>query len=339
MASAKKTVKLNPAALPRAMRVMQIVDQRLVVAMRPVPKPKRGEILIRVAAAGVNRPDILQRKGLYPPPKGASDIPGLEVAGTVAALGAGVTGFRKGMTVCALLAGGGYAEFCAVPAVQCLPLPAKMDITAAAGVPENYFTVWTNLFDRAGLKKGESILIHGGASGIGTTAIQMAKAFGSKVYTTAGSDEKCAACRRLGAHKAYNYKTEDFAEALLRDTKNAGVDVVLDMVGGDYLPRNIAVLKPAGRHVSIAVQRGRKAEIDISAVMAKRLVLTGSTLRPRSPAEKGAIAKALQRHVWPLLARRKMKVVVDRLFPLDEAQAAHEYLDSGEHIGKVILQV
>lgn len=331
------------AVLPRRMRAMLIEDQRLVPAQRPVPKPKRGEVLIRVTAAGVNRPDLLQRKGLYPPPKGASDIPGLEVSGTIAAVGAGVKGFKTGMAVCALLAGGGYAEFCAVPAVQCLPLPAKMDIVAAAGMPENYFTVWTNVFDRAALKKGESILIHGGASGIGTTAIQMATAFGATVYTTAGSAEKCAACETLGARRAYNYKTQDFAEALLRDTKGknnpGGVDVVLDMVGGDYLPRNISVLKPEGRHVSIAVQRGRKAEIDIAAVMAKRLVLTGSTLRARRPEEKGLIAKALRRAVWPLLARRKMKVIIDRIFPLEAAQAAHDYLESGQHIGKVILRV
>jgi len=314
------------------MKCIEIINQRLVVTERPVPKTKAGEVLVKVHAAGVNRPDLLQRKGLYPPPAGVTDIPGLEIAGEI------VKGPGKGKKVCALVSGGGYAEYCAVPAKQCLPLPKGMDFVAAAGLPENYFTVWTNLFDRGQLKKGETILIHGGASGIGTTAIQISKAFGAKVFVTARSDKKCAACRKLGAALAINYRTHDFAAETLKATKDAGVDVVLDMVGGEYLPRNLRILKPGGRHVSIAVQGGRIAQLDIVQVMSKRLILTGSTLRPRPPADKAAIAKALYKNVWPLLKKKKIAPVIDKVFPLKDAQLAHDYLEAGAHVGKVILR-
>lgn len=321
------------------MKCIEIKDQRLVLAERPVPRIKTGEVLVKVHAAGVNRPDLLQRKGLYPPPAGVTDIPGLEIAGEIVK-GPGV-GKKEGTgkKVCALVAGGGYAEYCAVPAKQCLPLPKGMDFETAAGIPETYFTVWTNLFDRGQLKKGETILIHGGASGIGTTAIQVAKAFGAKVFVTAGSDDKCKACKKLGASLAINYKTQDFVTETLKATRDAGVDVVLDMVGGDYLPRNLKVLKTGGRHVSIAVQGGRIAQLDIMQVMSKRLIVTGSTLRPRSPEDKAAIAEALYKNVWPLLNRKKLAPVIDKVFPLQAAQAAHDYLDSGVHVGKVILKL
>ncbi len=315
------------------MKCIEICGTRLVVAERPVPKLKAEEVLVKVHAAGVNRPDILQRKGLYPPPPGASDIPGLEIAGEI------VTGAGKGKKIVASVTGGGYAEYCAVPAKQCLPLPKNMDFTTAAGIPETYFTVWTNLFDRGHLKKGETILIHGGASGIGTTAMQVARAFGAKVIVTAGTDKKCRACKKLGAQVAINYKTKDFVAETMRATKKAGVDVVLDMVGGDYLPRNLMVLKAGGRHVSIAMQHGRTAELDIFQVMSKRLILTGSTLRPRSVADKAAIAKALHKAVWPLLNKGKLGPVVDKVFPLTAAQDAHEYLESAAQAGKVILKV
>ena len=285
------------------MKCIEISNERLVLAERPVPKTKWGEVLVKVHAAGVNRPDILQRKGMYPPPEGVTDIPGLEIAGEIVK-GEGLFGSGKGRKVCALVSGGGYAEYCAVPAKQCLPLPKGMDFVTAAGIPETYFTVWTNLFDRGQLKKGETVLVHGGASGIGTTAIQIAKAFGAKVFVTAGSDEKCKACKKLGASLAINYKTQDFVTEVLKASKE-GVDVVLDIIGGDYLPRNLNVLKPGGRHVSIAVQGGLMAQLDIIQVMRKRLILTGSTLRPRSLEDKAAIAKALFKNVWPLLNSKK----------------------------------
>lgn len=315
------------------MKCIEIRDQRLILAERPTPKTKSGEVLVKVYAAGVNRPDILQRKGLYPPPAGVTDIPGLEIAGEIA------MGPKKGQKVCALVSGGGYAEYCAVPAAQCLPLPKGMDFVTAAGIPETFFTVWTNLFDRGQLKKGETTLIHGGASGIGTTAIQVAKAFGAKVFITAGTDKKCKACEKLGAALAINYKTQDFVAEVLKVTNEQGVDVVLDMVGGDYLPRNLKVLKTGGRHVSIAMQRGRTAELDIFQVMSKRLVLTGSTLRPRSVADKAAIAKALYKGVWPSLNKGKIAPVIDKVFPLKDAQAAHDYLEADAHIGKIILRM
>jgi NADPH2:quinone reductase len=313
------------------MKCIEIVNERLVVVERPIPKVKWGEVLVKVHAAGVNRPDILQRKGLYPPPAGVTDIPGLEIAGEI------VKGRGVGKKVCALVSGGGYAEYCAVPIKQCLPLPKGFDYVTAAGIPETYFTVWTNLFDRGQLKKGETILIHGGASGIGTTAIQIAKSFGAKVIITAGSDAKCKACKKLGASVAINYKEQEFVAAVMKATHNEGVDVVLDMLGGAWLLRNLKVLKAGGRHVSIATMGGRIAEVDIAQVMSKRLILTGSALRPRSPADKATIAKALYKNVWKLLNRGKIAPVIDRVFALADAQAAHEYLDTGTHVGKVIL--
>lgn len=332
-----KNPKKQP--VPATMKAISIVAQKLEVSELPVPKPAAGEVLVRVKAAGVNRPDLLQRKGLYPPPPGITDTPGLEIAGDIVALGKGVTGWKKGDALCALVSGGGYAEYCVVPAPQCLPIPKTLDYTAAACLPETFFTVWTNLFDRGQLKKGERLLVHGGASGIGTTAIQVAKHFGAKVYVTAGTDEKCRQCKKLGATLAINYRTRDFAADILQATNGEGVDVILDMIGGDYVPRNLKILKPYGRHVSIAMQRGRTAEMDIFQVMSKRLTLTGSTLRPQSVAVKGEIARALKKNVWPLIAKKKIRPVIDRVFTLDEAQAAHDFLESGAHVGKVVLTV
>lgn len=332
------TVKKAPD-LPQTMTAAIIRDQKLVTTEVPVPMPRAGEVLVRVRAAGVNRPDLLQRRGLYPPPEGVTDIPGLEISGDVVMTGSGVSGIKTGQKICALVAGGGYAEYCVVPAVQCLPLPKNLGWIAAAGIPETFFTVWTNLFERGGLQKGERVLVHGGASGIGTTAIQMARAFGAKVYVTAGSDDKCAACLKLGANKAINYRAAEFDTEILRETDGKGVDVILDMVGGDYIPRNLKILAPGGRHVSIAMQRGRSAEIDIFQIMSKRLVMTGSTLRPQSTAAKGKIAKALKKNVWPFIARKRITPVIDRIYALSEAQAAHDYLEAGQHFGKVILRV
>jgi putative PIG3 family NAD(P)H quinone oxidoreductase len=333
----KPTQKKN--AIPAGMKAAAIHDHALVTETRPVPKPAAGEVLVRVAAAGVNRPDILQRKGLYPPPAGISDIPGLEIAGEVVALGKGVKGLKKGAKICALVAGGGYAEYCVVPAVQCLPVPKGIDMVTAAGLCETHFTVWTNLFDRGQLKKGESVLIHGGASGIGTTAIQVAKSFGAKVYVTASTDEKGKACVKLGAIAAINYRYKDFVAEIMALTDQRGVDVVLDMVGGDYVGRNLKTLAPYGRHVSIAMQKGRTVEVDLFQIMSKRLVMTGSTLRPQPVAVKGEIAKALKKNIWPLVARKKIRCVIDSVYTLDEAQKAHEHLEAGNHVGKVILKV
>jgi len=331
------------------MKCIEISDRKLILTERPIPKPKSGEVLVKVYAAGVNRPDILQRNGLYPPPEGVTDIPGLEISGEIAERGRNVEGLNNGQQVCALVSGGGYAEYCIVPARQCLPIPKGMDFITAAGIPETFFTVWTNLFDRGQLKKGETVLVHGGASGIGTAAIQIASALGAKVFVTAGTDEKCKACRKLGAGLASNYKTHDFLDEVLKATRDKGVDVVLDMVGGEYLPRNLKALGVGGRHVSIAMQQGRMAELDILQVMQKRLIVTGSTLRARSVEEKGAIADALKKNIWPLLHRKnallklfskkRITPVIDKVFPLAEAQTAHDYLDSGAHIGKVILRV
>lgn len=333
----KPTPRKN--AVPTEMKAAAVHDHALVTETRPVPKPAAGEVLVRVAAAGVNRPDILQRKGLYPPPAGISDIPGLEIAGEVAALGKGVTGLKKGAKVCALVAGGGYAEYCVVPAVQCLPVPKGMDMVTAAGLCETHFTVWTNLFDRGQLKKGEAVLIHGGASGIGTTAIQVAKSFGAKVYVTASTDDKGRACVKLGATAAINYRQKDFVAEIMTLTDNRGVDVVLDMVGGDYVGRNLKTLAPYGRHVSIAMQKGRTVEVDLFQIMSKRLIMTGSTLRPQPVSVKGEIAKALKKNIWPLVARKKIRCVIDSVYTLDEAQKAHEHLEVGNHVGKVILKV
>lgn len=311
----------------------------LVAADRPKPVPSRGEVLVKVAAAGVNRPDVMQRMGQYPPPPGASDIPGLEIAGEVEQVGDDVRDWKAGDRVCALVAGGGYAEFCSVPAPQCLPVPRGTDFTHAAAIPETFFTVWTNVFERGRLKAGESILVHGGSSGIGTTAIQLARALGSRVFATAGSAEKCAACVRLGAEKAINYRDADFVAAVKDATGGRGVDVVLDMVGGDYLPRNMDALAVDGRLVQIAVLGGVKAPLNLLTMMQRRLTLTGSTLRTRPVAEKGAIAAALRQHVWPLLEAGAVAPVIHATFPLRAAADAHRMMDSGEHIGKLVLVV
>ena len=304
---------------------------------RPVPEPRAGELLVRVSFAGVNRPDIMQRLGKYPPPQGASDIPGLEIAGTVVASNATGSRFETGARVCALVAGGGYAEYCAVPDQQCLPIPGGVDEPHAAAIPETYFTVWTNLFDRAHLQRGESVLVHGGTSGIGSTAIQLARAFGATVLATAGSDEKCAVCRRLGASRAINYHTEDFTAAVREATSGRGVDVILDIIGGDYLMRNVESLAMNGRLVQIGLIGGAKAELNLAPILQKRLTLTGSTLRPRTPAEKGAIARALEAQVWPLLAAGTVGPIVDAVIPLREAAEAHRRLESGTVIGKLVL--
>jgi NADPH:quinone reductase len=310
----------------------------LRAAERPDPVPGAGEILIRVEAAGVNRPDVMQRAGKYPPPPGASDIPGLEVAGTVAALGPGVTGWSVGDRVCALVTGGGYATLCVVPAPQCLPVPASLDSVAASAVPETFFTVWSNVFDRGRLQAGESALFHGGSSGIGTTAIQLAAARGARVFVTAGSDEKCRACEALGAHHAVNYRRDDFVAAIARLTDGRGVDLVLDIVGGSYLSRNLEVLAKDGRLVLIGMMDGEPtAPLDIRRVLGRRLTITGSLLRPRPVAEKGAIADALRREVWPLLERGAVRPVVHRTFPLSEAAAAHRLMESSDHVGKIVL--
>ena len=296
--------------------------------------------MIAVAAAGVNRPDALQRRGGYPPPAGASDIPGLEVAGTVVELGPGsnpTTAFKIGDAVTALVSGGGYAEFCTAPAVQCLPVPRGLDMIAAAAIPETTFTVWTNVFDRGRLKSGESILIHGGSSGIGTTAIQLARARGSRVFATAGSAAKCQACERLGAERAFNYRETDFVAAVRDATGGRGVDVVLDIVGGDYLPRNIEVLATEGRLVQIALQSGSTAQLNMAPMLTKRLTMTASTLRPRSVIEKGAIAAAVRANVWPLFESGAVKPQIFATFPLRAAADAHRLLESGEHIGKIVL--
>jgi putative PIG3 family NAD(P)H quinone oxidoreductase len=314
----------------------------LKVVERPTPVPQTGELLVRVRAAGVNRPDILQRLGRYPAPPGApADIPGLEIAGTVAGFGPGLDGaasrWKRGDAVCALVGGGGYAEYCAVPEPQCLPVPGALAIESAAAVPETYFTVWTNLFQRAQLRAGETILVHGGSSGIGTTAIQLARAAGATVYATAGSREKCAACERLGAAHAINYQTMDFALAVGEMTSGRGVDIVLDIVGGDYLPRNIDCLALGGRLVQIGLLGGSKGELNLSSLMQKRLTVTGSTLRIRSVAEKGAIARELEQHVWPLIAAGRVAPVVQGTLPLTHAAEAHRMLEAGQVIGKLVL--
>lgn len=303
---------------------------------RAVPALRSGEVLIRVAAAGVNRPDIMQREGKYPAPAGASDLPGLEVAGTVDRV-EGESRWKVGDPVCALVAGGGYAEYCAAPSAQCLPIPAGLDPVTAAAIPETYFTVWTNLFQRARLMAGERVLVHGGTSGIGSTAIQLARAFGATVYATAGSDEKCEACRQLGASHAINYRTVEFAKAIRDLTAGEGIDVVLDIIGGDYLPRNIECLRLNGRLAQVGLIGGAKAQIDLRRVLNNRLTITGSTLRPRTVEEKGAIARELEERVWPLLARGEVRPAVHATFALAHAAEAHRMLESGDVIGKLVL--
>lgn len=310
---------------------------RLTERERPAPGP--GEVLIAVAAAGVNRPDVMQRRGLYPPPAGASDLPGLEVAGQVLALGEGVTAWRPGDPVCALTNGGGYAQFVTAPASQCLPVPQGWSMEQAASLPETCFTVWTNVFDRGRLRAGERLLVHGGSSGIGVTAIQMAAALGAEVYATAGSMEKCAACEDLGARRAVNYREDDFVEVLKGASDGRGMDVILDMVGGDYVNRNIALAAVEGRIVNIAFQQGFEVTVNFVPVLMKRLSLLASTLRPQSAEAKGAIAAALRERVWPLLEQGRMRPVVAACYPLAEADEAHRLMESSCHIGKIILQV
>ena len=305
----------------------------------PLPQPGEGEILVAVAAAGVNRPDVLQRQGGYPPPPGASETPGLEIAGEVVAVGSGVRRYRPGDRVCALVAGGGYAEYCTVAETNALPIPGDLGMVEAAGLPETFFTVWTNVFTRGRLQPGETLLVHGGSSGIGTTAIMMARVWGARTFATAGSAEKCRACEDLGAERAINYREEDFVEAVLAATDKHGADVILDMVGGEYVARNFKAAARDGRIVNIAFLQGSKVEINLLPLMLKRLTLTGSTLRPRSVEEKAEIARALEEHIWPHIAAGRIRPVIHQTFPLREAAAAHALMDSGAHIGKIILEV
>jgi NADPH:quinone reductase len=315
---------------PGGPEVLQLVDHAMPVAAK-------GQVLVKVVAAGVNRPDVLQRQGAYPPPPGAPLTPGLEIAGEVAGLGEGVSRYKLGDKVCALVPGGGYAQYAVVAEDNALPVPPGFSMVEAAAIPETFFTVWTNVFDRGRLVAGETILIHGGSSGIGTTALQLAKAFGAKVVVTAGSDEKCAECVKLGADLAINYKTRDFAEEL--KGQNLAPDLILDMVGGDYVARNLRVAAMHGRIVNIAFQKGSKVEVDLLPIMLKRLTLTGSTLRPRSVAEKAVIARALEARVWPLFAMGKCKPVIFKTFPLAQAADAHRLMETSQHVGKIVLTV
>ncbi len=331
------------SSLPSTMHAVEIAQpggpEVLRPTRRPLPDVGPGEVLIRVAAAGVNRPDVLQRLGLYPLPPGVSDLPGLEVSGTIAAIGDGVTGWALGDAVCALTPGGGYAEYCRTPAGQCLPVPAGVSMLEAASLPETFFTVWINVFDRARLSPGETLLVQGGSSGIGVTAIQMAKAFGHRVFVTAGSDEKCRACEALGAERGINYRTEDFVAIVKSLTEKRGVDVILDMVGGDYVQRELKCLATDGRLSLIAFLGGSKAELDMSDILYRRLTITGSTLRPRSVEYKTEVAQALRSKVWPLVEAGAIKPVIHATFPLADARRAHELMESSTHVGKIILDV
>ena len=328
--------------IPDVMRVIEIAGpggpEQLRPASRPTPRPGKGELLVKVAAAGVNRPDVLQRRGLYPPPPGASDIPGLEIAGTVVAAGQGST-HLIGSRVCSLVAGGGYAEYCLAPAGTCLPVPEVLRIAEAAAMPETLFTVWINLFERGFAAEGDRVLVHGGTSGIGTMAIKLGNLFGLEVIVTCGSDEKCVAAIELGAAHAINYATTDFVDAVQRWTEGAGVAVVLDMVGGDYLPKNLACLADDGRHVSIAFQRGATAEIAIPDLMRRRLTLTGSTLRAREIEFKTMVRDEIAQTVWPYVEGNRLKPVMDQSFPLEQAAEAHARMEAGDHIGKIVLTV
>ncbi len=329
--------------IPATMRAVEITEpgkpEVLRLGTRPTPQPKAGEVLVRVAAAGVNRPDMLQRQGLYPVPPGASDIPGLEIAGTVVALGEGVSGWKMGDALCALVQGGGYAEYCTAPAPQCLPIPNGLTPAEAASLPETFFTVWSNVFDRARLASGETFLVQGGSSGIGVTAIQMAKALGHQVFATAGSPQKCDACLELGADRAINYKTEDFVAVVKEATGGRGVNVILDMVGGEYVDRELKCLADDGRIAIIAMLGGARATINLNEVLRRRLTISGSTLRPRPVEFKGAIAQNLRQKVWPLIADGAIKPVIYRMFPLAEAAQAHTLMESSTHIGKIVLTV
>jgi len=325
------------------MQAIEIVQpggsECLRLTQRPIPKPGPQEILIKIHAAGINRPDILQREGKYQPPPGTTDIPGLEVAGLVAATGENVETWQLGQRVMALLAGGGYAQYALAPVSQCLPIPAHWSDEIAACFPETFFTIWTNVFERGGLKTGQTFLVHGGASGIGTTAIQLAHHFGAVVFTSAGNEEKCQRCRMLGADIAINYRQENFVDIVKSATQGIGVDLILDMVGGDYIERNLRVLAPEGKLVQIAFMKGSIATVNFSHLMVNRQWITGSTLRPRTIGEKGAIAQALQKHVWPLLENEKVTPVLNKIFSLEEASLAHDYLESGENFGKIALQI
>ena len=327
------------SSLPQEMTAIEIVEpgepEVLRPTKRPLPEPGEGYVLIKVAAAGINRPDVLQRRGGYPPPPGASDIPGLEIAGEVIACGPAVRQLSPGDQVCALVSGGGYAEYCVAPEAQCLPFPDGLTAVEAAGLPETFFTVWSNVFDRAGLQAGETFLVHGGSSGIGTTAIQLAKAFGARVLTTAGTAEKCRICEELGAEKAFNYREEDWFSGAKELT--GGADVILDMVGGPYIAKDINLLRPDGRLVFIAFLGGSKVEIDFLKVMVKRLTITGSTLRPRDIGFKAAIAANLEARVWPLISAGRIRPLVHKTFPLDKAAAAHTLMESSTHVGKIVL--
>lgn len=325
---------------------MRHVDHRpggdadcLRLAEGPVPQPGPHDVLVRVAYAGINRPDVFQRSGSYPPPPDASPLLGLEIAGEIVALGAEVSGWKVGDQVCALTPGGGYAEYCVAPAEHCLPVPAGFSLLEAAALPETYFTVWSNVFDRAHLKAGETFLVHGGSSGIGLTAIQLAKQFGATVFTTVGNREKIEACQRAGADRVINYHEEDFVEVVAQATEGNGIDVILDMVGGDYIPRNVKSLAVEGRLVQIAFLKGARVELDAAPIMRKRLTFTGSTLRPRSRADKADIAKALQANVWPLLEQGLCRPVIHTTFPLADAAEAHRLMESSQHIGKIMLEV
>jgi len=331
------------STLPQEMTAIEIKEvggpDNLVPTTRSVPAPDHDEVLIKVEAAGVNRPDVLQRMGGYAPPPGASDIPGLEIAGTIVAVGGGVTKYKVGDKACALVAGGGYAEYCVAPEAQCLDIPDGFSMVQAASVPETYFTVWTNVFDRGRLTGGETFLVHGGASGIGTTAIQLAKAVGARVFATASTDEKCREIEKLGAERGINYKTEDFVEVVKEVTGGSGVNLILDMVGGDYIQRNISALAVEGRLVYIAFLGGAKAEVNFAPVMLKRLTITGSTLRPQSIEAKAQIGKSLEEKVWPLLSSGTVAPVIDSTFALTDAAAAHKRIDDSSHIGKIVLTV
>jgi NADPH2:quinone reductase len=329
--------------VPREMTVVEIAGpggpEQLKTARRPVLQPGNEEVLVRVAAAGVNRPDVMQRQGRYPPPPGASDLPGLEIAGEIVALGPKVAALKIGDKVTALLPGGGYAEYAIAAAPLCLPVPGGISMVEAAAIPETFFTVWTNLFERGRCKPGDTVLVHGGTSGIGTTAIQLAAAWGARVFATAGSDEKARACERLGAIRGINYRTEDFVEVIRAQTEGKGVDVTLDMVAGTYVARNLEIAALEGRVVMISLLGGSRAEINMSMILTKRLTLTGSTLRSRTVAQKAEVAEAVRKNVWPLLAAGRVRPVIHATFPLAEAAEAHRLMETSNHIGKIVLTV
>jgi putative PIG3 family NAD(P)H quinone oxidoreductase len=330
-------------AVPREMTVIEIAQpggpEQLKVAMRPVPQPGEGEVLIRVVAAGVNRPDIMQRQGRYPPPPGASDLPGLEISGEVVALGPNVQGVAVGEQVVALLPGGGYAGYAVAAAPLCLPVPSGVSMVEAAAIPETYFTVWTNLFERGGCKAGDTVLVHGGTSGIGTTAIQLATAWGARVFATAGSELKARACEKIGAIRGIDYHTEDFVEVVRQETAGKGVDLILDIVAGSYVPRNLEAAAIEGRIVVISLLGGSRAEVNFGLLLSKRLTITGSTLRIRSVAQKALVAAAVRKNIWPLLAAGRARPIIHATFPLAEASAAHALMETSNHIGKIVLTV